>query len=287
MLKVKFFRNRKPIETLNEPISTQSKVSGHGLSTPDNSIGPAGDPFRGGSSQPRHAMESIYDPNDDKLGYEKGSVIEQEGCGCGCDSCKSGNHHQSKGNPDLDGDGIYAPSELYYHFDLDDDGVVTPEEYKDHVEWHEENPEVLEIDEETLFEKKDRCYRLAKQKYKVFPSAYASGAIVKCRQGKIWKKKNEAVELDESTFDKEKKSGLHGWFSRQGGKGKSKGWVDCRTCRTNPDTGRKTCKTCGRQSGEKRSGYPACRPTPSACTKAGTSKKKSSMRVSWKKKKEE
>ena len=35
--------------------------------------------------------------------------------------------------------------------------------------------------------KKDRCYRIAKRKYKVFPSAYASGAIVKCRQGKIWK----------------------------------------------------------------------------------------------------
>lgn len=37
-------------------------------------------------------------------------------------------------------------------------------------------------------EKKDRCYRIAKRKYKAFPSAYASGAIVKCRQGKIWKK---------------------------------------------------------------------------------------------------
>ena len=35
--------------------------------------------------------------------------------------------------------------------------------------------------------KKDRCYRIAKRKYDVFPSAYASGAIVKCRQGKIWK----------------------------------------------------------------------------------------------------
>ena len=35
--------------------------------------------------------------------------------------------------------------------------------------------------------KKDRCYRIAKRKYDVFPSAYASGAIVKCRQGKIWR----------------------------------------------------------------------------------------------------
>ena len=33
----------------------------------------------------------------------------------------------------------------------------------------------------------DRCARIAKRKYDVWPSAYASGAAVKCRQGKIWK----------------------------------------------------------------------------------------------------
>ena len=43
------------------------------------------------------------------------------------------------------------------------------------------------IDEKKKKGKKDRCYRIAKRKYDVFPSAYASGAIVKCRQGKIWK----------------------------------------------------------------------------------------------------
>jgi len=101
----------------------------------------------------------------------------------------------------------------------------------------------------------------------------------------------EYLEIDdlllEGTFDKEKKSGLHGWFQRRGGKGKSKGWVDCNTCRTNPKTGRKTCKSCGRQKGENRGKYPACRPTPSACTNTGKRKKKSSMRVSWKKKKKD
>ncbi len=35
--------------------------------------------------------------------------------------------------------------------------------------------------------KGDRCTRIAKRKYDVWPSAYASGAVVKCRQGKIWK----------------------------------------------------------------------------------------------------
>ena len=40
----------------------------------------------------------------------------------------------------------------------------------------------------------DRCTRIAKRKYDVWPSAYASGAVVKCRQGKIWK--NEDLEYD-------------------------------------------------------------------------------------------
>ena len=45
--------------------------------------------------------------------------------------------------------------------------------------------------------KKDRCYRIAKRKYDVFPSAYASGAIVKCRQGKIWKGIKEVLTEEE------------------------------------------------------------------------------------------
>jgi len=31
---------------------------------------------------------------------------------------------------------------------------------------------------------KDACYRKVKAQYKVFPSAYASGAIAKCRKKK-------------------------------------------------------------------------------------------------------
>lgn len=49
--------------------------------------------------------------------------------------------------------------------------------------------DLLEVDEDCLGEKKDRCYHLAKQKYDVFPSAYASGYIVRCRKGKVGKKK--------------------------------------------------------------------------------------------------
>ena len=84
------------------------------------------------------------------------------------------------------------------------------------------------------------------------------------------KKKKKTVKTD---YSKEKKSGLHGWFSRQGGKGKSKGWVDCNTCRKDKKTGRKKCKPCGRQKGEKRAKYPSCRPTPASCGTKGKGKK--------------
>lgn len=236
--------------------------------------------------------------------------------------------------------------------------------------------------------KKDRCYRIARRKYDVFPSAYASGAIVKCRKGKIWKgiseilkeeefkphamynpktgkkvmaKKHEdhvrlakqgythvdpkalkkvlkdeggaagldpfvkatgsdpkqikltlkrmpkvgqhkdgdyimaddkeirvvkkikesiikelAELLDEKKKRKKRKkagsesskeSSLRDWFKRKGAKGKKGGWVDC-----NAPDGKGGYKACGRQEGEKRSKYPACRPTPAACRERGKGK---------------
>jgi hypothetical protein len=71
---------------------------------------------------------------------------------------------------------------------------------------------------------------------------------------------------------REEKESLHKWFSRQGGEGGSKGWVDCNTCRKDPKTGRKKCKACGRQKGETRAKYPSCRPTPSQCSRKGKGK---------------
>ena len=110
---------------------------------------------------------------------------------------------------------------------------------------------------ETLLEKKkDRCHRIADRRYDK-PSAYKSGAIVRCRQGKIWKDLKE----DES---------LHKWFSRRGGPGKEGGWVDCNTCRE--VDGKTKCKPCGRKEGEKRAKYPSCRPTPAGCKKKGKGK---------------
>ena len=50
---------------------------------------------------------------------------------------------------------------------------------------------------EVLKEADDRCTRIAKRKYDVWPSAYASGAVVKCRQGKIWKGLKEMLSEDD------------------------------------------------------------------------------------------
>ena len=38
------------------------------------------------------------------------------------------------------------------------------------------------VSEELMNEKKDACYYKVKSRYKVWPSAYASGALVRCRK---------------------------------------------------------------------------------------------------------
>lgn len=108
--------------------------------------------------------------------------------------------------------------------------------------------------------KRDRCLRIADRKFKK-PSAYKSGAVVRCRKGNIWKDLKEVIheiiQEDES---------LHKWFKRSGPKGKEGGWVDCNTCKDG------SCKACGRKKGEKRAKYPSCRPTPAQCKTKGKGK---------------
>ena len=117
---------------------------------------------------------------------------------------------------------------------------------------------LTDILKQILQEREDRCKRIADRRYDK-PSAYKSGAIVRCRQGKIWKDlKEEELTEDES---------LHKWFKRRGTPGKEGGWVDCNTCRNGK------CKPCGRKEGEKRAKYPSCRPTPSQCKTNGKGKK--------------
>ena len=58
--------------------------------------------------------------------------------------------------------------------------------------------------------KRDACYHKVKRRYKVWPSAYASGALTKCRKvgASNWgnkSKKNEEVELSEIELEEKKK----------------------------------------------------------------------------------
>ena len=108
--------------------------------------------------------------------------------------------------------------------------------------------------------KRDRCLRIADRKFDK-PSAYKSGAVVRCRQGKIWK------GIKEELIREKTKETLRTWFSRKGEPGKKGGWVDCNTCRE--VDGKTKCKACGREKGEKRSKYPSCRPTASQCKTPG------------------
>jgi hypothetical protein len=73
---------------------------------------------------------------------------------------------------------------------------------------------LIDILKQMLLEEKkkaDRCKRIADRRYDK-PSAYKSGAIVRCRKGKIWKDLKE----DELTEDES----LHKWFKRKGTPGK-------------------------------------------------------------------
>jgi hypothetical protein len=131
--------------------------------------------------------------------------------------------------------------------------------------------------------KADRCKRIADRKFDK-PSAYKSGAIVRCRKGNIWKNIKETSdpqsgkavpygsgysvvkELILKTIQEDES--LHKWFKRSGTPGKEGGWVDCNApIRKNGKiTG---YKACGRKEGEKRSKYPSCRPTASKCKDKG------------------
>jgi hypothetical protein len=117
---------------------------------------------------------------------------------------------------DLNHDGVVTPDEYDSHVNwhcrhpevldqaMDDYESVKNKIYQDDEEYYvydDESFEEYELDEGKLYDlnillekrkkkaKKDRCYKLAKRKYKVFPSAYASGFIVRCRKGKVAKKR--------------------------------------------------------------------------------------------------
>jgi len=89
-------------------------------------------------------------------------------------------------------------------------------------------------------EKQDACYYKVKSRYKVWPSAYASGALVRCRKkgASNWGNKSESTELDEN---------LHDWFHKEK-------WVRM-------DTKGNIKGDCAREPGE---GKPKCLPAAKA-----------------------
>jgi len=112
---------------------------------------------------------------------------------------------------------------------------------------------------EELKKEKDACYRKVRSRYKKWPSAYASGALVQCRKvgAKNW---GNSVKKGGDNFKREKESGLHGWFSRRGGDGQ-KGWVSCQSC----EDDKKGTKPCGRKD--------ASKGTKQRCRATGTASK--------------
>ena len=72
------------------------------------------------------------------------------------------------------------------------------------------------VSEELINEKKDACYYKVKSRYKVWPSAYASGALVKCRKkgADNWGNgsKNESSILEGIEQADES---LHDWFNKE------------------------------------------------------------------------
>jgi hypothetical protein len=131
-------------------------------------------------------------------------------------------------------------------------------------------------------EKRDRCLRIADRKFDK-PSAYKSGAVVRCRKGDIWKGIKETDDpqsgkaapygsgfskVKEELLQEKVKETLRTWFSRKGEPGKKGGWVDC-NAPIRKDGKVTGYKACGREKGEKRSKYPSCRPTAAQCKTPG------------------
>ena len=74
------------------------------------------------------------------------------------------------------------------------------------------------VSEALMNEKKDACYYKVKSRYKVWPSAYASGALVKCRKkgAKNWGNKSEGFEeVDEACWKGYHKDGMKTMFGKK------------------------------------------------------------------------
>ena len=102
--------------------------------------------------------------------------------------------------------------------------------------------------EEVLKKEKDACYHKVRARYKVWPSAYASGALVQCRKvgAKNWGKSKKGKKCSACKG--------HEYDNV------SKDWVSCSSC-TDDKKGTEPCGRKDASKGTKR----RCRPTCSAC----------------------
>ena len=109
--------------------------------------------------------------------------------------------------------------------------VKNTNEEQETSEGHELCPECggAMYSEEMINEKKDACYYKVKSRYKVWPSAYASGALVKCRKKGASNWGNSTNEGIVSEYVEQLDENLHQWFKekwvRFGPDGKIRG--DC------------------------------------------------------------
>ena len=173
-------------------------------------------------------IDKILDSTDDEE-LEEG---KKKNCGCGQDPCITYGIQEVKGGDKEDG------------------------EYQDTVDDSFDDA----LNEDELDEKKkkggkkDACYHKVKSRYKVWPSAYASGALVKCRKvgAKNWgnksKKKNESFDIFGDMVIEEiftaliNEEGLKDWFDDADGDGQ-KGWEQI--------GGKYGGKPCAKQPGQK------------------------------------
>ena len=109
---------------------------------------------------------------------------------------------------------------------------------------------------------KDIAHEIAMDHVIEDPEYYTKLSKTELEERKKKRKKRKKAGTESS-----KENNLRDWFKRKGAKGKKGGWVDCNS----PD-GKGGYKACGREKGEKRKKYPACRPTPGACKERGKGK---------------
>ena len=137
-------------------------------------------------------------------------------------------------------------------------GDIKPEdskkEYEKHIldsimpDWFEEKVEEGKKKKKKKKKggKKDACYHKVKARYDVWPSAYASGALVKCRKvgaanwGNKSSKKENMERTEASNVDTIDEEGLRDWFGKSKSKDGKPGWVQV-----------VSGKPCARQPGQK------------------------------------